>query len=175
MKSPIPLLCLSISAGVLLSSCEVPGPGGYSGPYYGGGGGGGGGYSRATYSEGYETSRPYGNAYYGGRYNNGGRYVDRDHDRDHDDHRGGWSNNNSNNNNNRHDNDDDRKVKLIRGHEDDKPNRPDNYHTVDWYHDHGYNLHDYAHKDEDGDVHDPRKHKPDGKKKDDDNKKNQQH
>lgn len=155
MKRPLALLCLSLSTVIFLPSCEVlsdGGGGGYTGPYYGSGGGS---YSRGYYDNGYGYSRPaYGNAYYGNSYNRGRYYNDgrnHDHDHDHDnDHRGSSSNNRGNSHN-------DEKIKLIGGRDSDKPNRPENYHSVDWYKNRGYNLSDYKHKHEDGDVHDPRK------------------
>ena len=41
------------------------------------------------------------------------------------------------------------RVKLTAGRQDDKPNRPEGYHTREWYERRGYNLNLYKHKHED--------------------------
>lgn len=66
------------------------------------------------------------------------------------------------------DDDDDRKIKLFGGSQRGKPDRPEGWHSVDWYKSRGYNLKNYSYKDDDGDVH----RSGGSKKKDDEHKDN---
>ena len=123
----------------VLPSCVDLDTGGYGGGYDGG------------YSGGYSGSyyRPnYYNSGYGYRdYNDRNRYYYNDRDRD-------------------RDRDDDKKIKLIGGNDGRHPNRPEGYHTEEWYRDNGYKLSKYNYKDEHGTVKKnvPTNHKDDDKK-----------
>ena len=152
MKSS--LLLLSLLTVALLPSCEVMDTGYSTGSYYGGGG-----YvNRPTYYNTYDSDyydygyagRPYGGGYYrGGRYYNGsGVYCPPENYHNHSSHSSSRSSSGS-------------AIKLIRGNDGDHPNRPEGYHSKEWYQKRGYDLSDYTHKHRDGEVHkgDDKKHK----------------
>ena len=87
-------------------------------------------YGPSYYDSGY-YSRPYNSYYYGSGY-----YHDHDHDDHHDNHHRG----------------NDEKYKLVGGSQRNKPDRPEGWHTAEWYKQRGYNVHNYTVKDKDGDV-----------------------
>jgi hypothetical protein len=157
-----PLLSLSLLTAVLLPSCEVMDTGYSTGSYYGGGG-----YvSRPAYYNTYDSDyynygyagRPYDGGYYrsGRYYNRYGVYCPPEQYHKHSSHS---SSNHSGS-----------AIKLIRGNDGDHPNRPEGYHSKEWYKQRGYDLSDYTHKHRDGEV-----HKGGDKKKDDDKNKKHKH
>ncbi len=135
METPFLRAFLGASLLMLLSSCYD------SGLYYPAGGypaGSYGGYASTTYSS-YGGVGPYGyrgwgSPYYG-RYGGYGRYYDRydhhHHDDDHRDHRHSQSASSSNSR--------DRQYRIISGNLDGKK-KPNDFHSLDWYHDRGYSL-----------------------------------
>lgn len=152
------LILFPIVAALMLPSCIETLDTGYGGGGYGGGGYGGGGYGggySSGYSRPYQPSGYYNNGYYPNRYPDR-RYYDNDHDHDHSSHSGGDGKVDSD------------KIKLIGGHDPRKPNRPDGYHSADWYRKNGYDLRKYTIKDDEGDVrkaHSSSSHHDDDKKK----------
>lgn len=140
------LLSLSLLAAVLLPSCEVLDTGYSTGSYYGGG------YvSRPSYYNTYDSDyynygyagRPYDGGYYrsGRYYNRAGVYCPPEQYHKH--------NHSSHSSSNRSSS----AIKLIRGNDGDHPNRPEGYHSKEWYKQRGYDLKDYTHKHRDGEVH----------------------
>ncbi len=111
----------------------------YSRPYYGNSSY----YSRPYYGNSSSYSRPYyGNSsYYGGSTHAYYPPVRTNHDH----------------------HEEDERIRLTGGGDGRHDNRPNGFHSKDWFEDRGYNLHRYNYKDEDGDV----KHKAHGPDKDD--------
>lgn len=113
--------CAAALAALALSSCYVDNPGG------------------PPYNSGYRSSPSYGSySQYPSAYGGRPYYRDSHYDRGHDDHY-----------NDRYRRSNDERIKLTGGGQGGKPNRPDGYHTKDWYEKRGYDLDRYKHQHED--------------------------